>query len=93
MPTRNVSLTLELNSFVEKKVQSGQYDNASEVIRDAIRALQQAEAEDKAKVAALRRAISEGLEGPGMDGPKVMAAMRERIRSRAAEKKGKAQVA
>ena len=92
MPTRNVSLTLELSSFVEKKVQSGQYDNASEVIRDAIRALQQAEAEDRAKVAALRTAVREGFEGSMLEGPEVMGAMRERIRSRAAAKR-KAQVA
>ena len=33
----NVSLTKELESVVEGKVKSGLYNNASEVIRDAIR--------------------------------------------------------
>lgn len=62
MPTRNVSLTDELDAYVEQKVQSGQYDSASEVIRDAIRELQQSEAEDKAKVEYLRTAIQEGFD-------------------------------
>ena len=33
----NVSLTKELERVVEKKVRSGLYNNASEVVRDAIR--------------------------------------------------------
>ena len=58
MPTRNVSLTEELDSYVEQSVQSGYYDSASEVVRAAIRALKQSELEDKAKVEALRTAIA-----------------------------------
>lgn len=33
----NVSLTAELEALVEKKVKSGLYNNASEVVRDALR--------------------------------------------------------
>ena len=33
----NVSLTDELESIIEKKVKSGLYNNASEVVRDALR--------------------------------------------------------
>ena len=83
MPTRNVSLTEELDRYVEQSVQSGHYDSASEVIRAAIRALMQADAEDQAKVEALKVAIAEGMEGPFMDGPTVIAEMRELIRQRA----------
>jgi antitoxin ParD1/3/4 len=83
MPTRNVSLTDELDSYVEQAIQSGHYDNASEVIRAAIRALRQSELEDQARVEALRTAIADGLEGPFRDGPTVMAEMRERVRLRA----------
>ncbi len=82
MPTRNVSLTDELDSYVDQAIQSGHYDNASEVIRAAIRALRQSELEDQAKVEALRTAIADGLEGPFRDGPAVMAEMRERVRLR-----------
>ena len=41
MPTRNISLTPEQDAFVEKLVKAGEYRNASEAIRDALRALQQ----------------------------------------------------
>jgi len=33
----NVSLTNELESVIEEKVKSGLYNNASEVVRDALR--------------------------------------------------------
>ena len=35
MPTRNVNLTDELDHFVLQKVESGRYENASEVVRAA----------------------------------------------------------
>jgi len=40
MPTRNVNLTDELDRFVLKKVRSGRYENASEVVRAALRTLE-----------------------------------------------------
>ena len=39
MPTRNISLTSEQDAFIEKAVKSGEYQNASEAVRDALRAL------------------------------------------------------
>ena len=60
MPTRNVNLTPELDSFVRIKVKSGRYDNASEVVRAGLRALERDEREHEAKLAALRDAIDEG---------------------------------
>lgn len=36
MTTRNVNLTEELDRFVLSKVQSGRYENASEVVRAAL---------------------------------------------------------
>ena len=93
MPTRNVSLTDELDGYIEQSVQSGHYDSASEVVRAAIRALKQSELEDQAKVEALKAAIAEGLEGPFLDGPTVMAEMRERVRRRAEANRQKANIA
>jgi len=93
MPSRNVSLTDELDHFVEQHVRSGHYDNASEVIRAAIRELKQSEEEDKAKVEALRTAIAEGLKGPFLDGPAVLAEMRKRVRLRATANRKKAKIA
>lgn len=84
MPSRNVSLTDELDSYVEQLVQSGHYDNASEVIRAAIRELKQAEEEDKAKVEALKVAIREGFDSGIYEGD-VVAEMRALIRQRAAQ--------
>jgi antitoxin ParD1/3/4 len=40
MPTRNISLTPEQDAFIEEIVESGDYQNASEAVRDALRALQ-----------------------------------------------------
>jgi antitoxin ParD1/3/4 len=60
MPTRNVNLTDTLDQFVIEKVKSGLYENASEVIRAALRALEREEKEYEAKLAVLRSAIDEG---------------------------------
>ncbi len=60
MPTRNVNLTDELDSFVLAKIESGRYDNASEVVRAALRTLEREERQFEAKLAALRTAIDEG---------------------------------
>lgn len=60
MPTRNVNLTDELDVFVLAKVKSGRYENASEVVRAALRTLEREEAEYEVKLEALRKAIDEG---------------------------------
>jgi antitoxin ParD1/3/4 len=62
MPTQNISLTAEQDAFVEKIVKSGEYQNASEAIRDALRALQQRRREDALKLKALRTQIKAGVE-------------------------------
>jgi len=61
MPTRNVNLTDELDAFVNSRIKSGRYESASEVIRAALRTLERDEREYEEKIAALRRAIDEGL--------------------------------
>ncbi len=60
MPTRNVNLTDELDRFVLTKIESGRYENASEVVRAALRTLEREEQQYEAKLAALRTAIDEG---------------------------------
>jgi antitoxin ParD1/3/4 len=60
MPTRNVNLTKKLDSFVATKVESGRYENASEVVRAGLRSLEREEQQHEAKLAALRAAIDEG---------------------------------
>jgi antitoxin ParD1/3/4 len=60
MPTRNVNLTEEFDRFVLANVESGRYENASEVVRAALRSLEREEQRHEAKLAALRVAIDEG---------------------------------
>lgn len=62
MPTRNVNLTPELDHFVVTRIKSGRYENASEVMRAALRTLERDEREYEAKLSALRAAIRAGEE-------------------------------
>ena len=62
MPTRNISLTAEQDAFVESVVQAGEYQNASEAVRDALRAPQQRRREDALKLKALRAQIKAGVD-------------------------------
>lgn len=57
MPTRNISLTPEQDAFIEKAVDAGEYQNAIEAARDALRALQQRRREDALKLKALRMKV------------------------------------
>ncbi len=61
MPTRNVVLTDNQAQFVEQMVASGQYQNASEVLREGLRLVQARQAEHAAKLAALREAVAVGV--------------------------------
>ena len=61
MPTRNVVLTDSQAKFVEQMVASGHYQNASEVLREGLRLVQAREAEQAAKLAALREAVAVGI--------------------------------
>jgi antitoxin ParD1/3/4 len=56
MGTKNISLPLELEAYIDAKVASGEYAHASEVVRDGIRLLMQEEAR---KLEWLRNAIAE----------------------------------
>ena len=62
MPARNVNLTTHLAEFVDATVASGDFQNASEVVREALRLLQQRRREDALKLDALRQAIAVGRE-------------------------------
>jgi len=60
MPTRNVVLTEHQQELVEALVSSGCYQNASEVLQDGLRLVEQREARDAEKTKAMRRAADEG---------------------------------
>ena len=59
MPPRNVVLTEHQANLVETLVSSGRYQNASEVLRDGLRLVEQKEQFAEAKMAALRGALDE----------------------------------
>jgi len=62
MPARNVSLTDHFAEFLDENVASGQFSNASEVVREGLRLLEQRQREDALKLDALRVAVDAGLE-------------------------------
>jgi antitoxin ParD1/3/4 len=58
----NVSLTPSLEQFVRDCAESGDYNNASEVVREALRLLKRAEEARALKMERLRQAIGDGDE-------------------------------
>ena len=62
MPTRNINLTEHFDQFVERQVSSGRYGNASEIVRDALRLLEEKGQEREAKLKALRHAAKQGFD-------------------------------
>jgi antitoxin ParD1/3/4 len=60
MPTRNVVLTERQENLIEALVQSGRYQNASEVLREGLRLVESREIEEARKLEALRRAAQIG---------------------------------
>lgn len=61
MATRNVVLPDPLEQDINELVETGRYQNRSEVIRAGLRLLLQQEAQNSAKLEALRNATSSGL--------------------------------
>jgi len=60
MPTRNVVLSEHQQDFVETLVQSGRYQNASEVLREGLRLIEERERIQAAKLKALKQAARKG---------------------------------
>ncbi len=56
----NFSLTPNLEIFIRDRVASGDYNNASEVVREALRLLKQQEEVRAARIESLRQAVMEG---------------------------------
>lgn len=61
----NVSLSSELDTYVATKVRTGDYASASEVVRTALRLLKERDAEQLAKLEALRRMVQVGIDQLG----------------------------
>jgi antitoxin ParD1/3/4 len=74
VPTRNINLTPELDRTVAKLVKSGRYENASEVMRAALRALEQREKEDEVRLKKLLQDLDEGDASDDFEGDPFAAA-------------------
>ena len=61
MPTRNVNLSPQQDRFITRSVDRGRYRNASEVVRDGLRLLEQQQREDELKLKALRRIANQAF--------------------------------
>lgn len=57
----NVSLTPELDKFVSSKVESGRYTSASEVVREALRLLEQHDRARSTQIAAFNQELGSRL--------------------------------
>lgn len=86
----NVSLTTQLEKLVQQKVSSGLYNSASEVVREALRLLEERDMLKELKLQALKKDIASGLEqadnGELIDSEKVFTELRDKNSSFNSEK-------
>jgi antitoxin ParD1/3/4 len=79
MPT-SVALGNHFETFVRQQVESGRYNNVSEVVRAGLRLLEDEARTNEAKLVALRAAIAEGLNsGEPIDTDIAFARLRARF--------------
>ena len=79
----NVSLTPELEKFINGKVGSGLYNNASEVVREGLRLLKEHDEVRLKWREQIERGWLQAQAGEVTDGPRAMAAIGHRISTRA----------
>lgn len=79
----NVSLSPELEQFLDEKVKSGKFQSPSEVINEALRLLEERERSQMARLDKLKAKIRVGIEeldrGEGIDGDLVFAELEDDI--------------
>ena len=61
MATRNVVLTDQHQAMIEALVRAGRYQNASEVLREGVRLIEERDARDAAKLKLLQEAAQAGF--------------------------------
>lgn len=77
--TKNISLTQHLDDFIERRVNSGRYQSASEVVRESLRQMEEREAARDKVREMIEEAWAESERGEGMDGEAFMKAMRQAL--------------
>ena len=61
MTGRNFSLTPPLSAFIDRQVESGRHQNASEVVREALRRYEDDVLLERANIAAVEKVAEEGI--------------------------------
>jgi len=84
--TMNVNLTPELEALVRGKVESGHYSSASEVVREALRLMDERDQMQAAKLEQLRRDVRAGA-ASGSAGELSATEIKKRGRMRLAQHK------
>jgi antitoxin ParD1/3/4 len=84
--TVNISLTPELDAFLQSRVSSGRYQTASEVVREALRMLERLEQEREQAFSELKlkleRGASQAERGELLDADQVFNELRQLIEER-----------
>jgi antitoxin ParD1/3/4 len=87
----NVHLTPKLERLVQNKVQSGRYNSASEVVREALRLMEQKDELRSIQLQELRSRVDKGLaqaeRGEGADGEMFMQELIEDLDTTGAKRK------
>jgi antitoxin ParD1/3/4 len=82
----NVNLTPELVKLIQQKVESGHYNNQSEVVREALRLMAARDRAQETHIARLKEALAEGIaqadRGELIDGRKAVAQVHAALRKR-----------
>ena len=83
MPT-SVALSPYFETFIRQQVDSGRFNNVSEVVRAGLRLLEEHEAEQSAKLHALQEAIAVGLSsGPDLSEEDVFEELQAKLQAMA----------
>ena len=84
--TVNVSITPELDAFLQARVKSGRYQTTSEVVREALRLLERHELERDQSFQQLKAKLEQGAaeaeRGELLDGDEVFEELRDKIEER-----------
>ena len=89
----NIHLTPELDQLVQSKVKTGRYNSASEVVREALRLLEERDQIRQLRFQEMRRRIQEGWDslrrGEGGDGEEFMAQLEAELPAPAKSRKAR----
>lgn len=89
----NVHLTPELEQLVHNKVESGRYNSASEVVREALRIMEQKDELRAIQLQELRHRIDKGLSeadrSEGVDGETFMQGLIEDLDARQSKRRAR----